>query len=65
MNCADCLLRRRFRLRLAFIFRIFVFADAEDLLQEVSLLRLGWLLGVGSVAVGRRVGSLTDDRGTG
>lgn len=45
---------------------IFVFAGAEDLLENVPFLfLLGLLRGVGSIAVRRRVGGLADDGGAG
>jgi len=51
--------------RLLLVF-IFVFAAAEDLLEDVSLLLLlGLLCCVGSVSVRRGVGGLADDGGAG
>lgn len=45
---------------------VFIFAAAEDLLEDVPLLfLLGLLRGVGSVSVRRRVGGLADDGGAG
>jgi hypothetical protein len=74
-NSTDCemLLRRGLdwlgRLLLVLLLLVFVlliFAAAEDLLEDVPLLLLlGLLRSVGSVAVGRRVGGLADNGGSG